>query len=168
MAWNGIKEEYTVSVSIAADTLPIAEVNDMANIKLPDIFSTPKAVKDLQEYLGDFLDDVKSNLNIRLHPYRDYAAVHLNMYIGGSYPMEDRGFSFYLPFSILYEWDVPHFGDFVFSMWNAYVMALIDKDDLTTVVELRDPQPVEGEVTVEGDHGQLYIEKKRERMEDEE
>lgn len=130
MAWKGIDYDYKVSVSMATDYISLDNFNDMANFRIPNIVCNDKAVKDLQEYLGDFLDDIKANLNIRIHPTRDYISVFLTMCDGPDVYM-DKGFSFQLPMGVIDKWDIPRFGNYIFGMWNAYVMAFVDEDKPT-------------------------------------
>lgn len=136
MAWKGIDYDYKVSVSMATDYISLDNFNDMANFRIPNIVCNDKAVKDLQEYLGDFLDDIKANLNIRIHPTRDYISVYMTMCDGPDVYM-DKGFSFQLPMGVIDKWDVPHFGNYIFEMWNAYVMAFVD-EDIELIVQTRD------------------------------
>lgn len=129
-----------VSVRIAADSFPIGK--SMEGFKIPHIFNSEKAREDLQEYLGDFLSDIGGDLSIRLYPFNDRMTVYLTM-IDGDYKIKmDQGFTLDLPFSVIDDWDVPHFGNYIFGMWNAYVMAFVDDDDGTT------PWPYEGEYII--------------------
>lgn len=137
MLYKGIDYDYKVSVSMATDYISLDNFNDMANFRIPSIVSTDKAVKDLQEYLGDFLDDIKANLNIRIHPTRDYISVFLTMCDGPDVYM-DKGFSFQLPMGVIDKWDVPRFGNYIFGMWNAYMMAFVGVDKVT------EPWPYDG------------------------
>lgn len=115
-----------VSIRIAADSFPVGK--SMDDLKIPHIFNSEKAREDLQEYLGDFLSDIGGDLSIRLYPFKDRMTVYLTM-IKGDYMVDlDRGFSFDLPFSVIDKWDVPRFGNYIFDMWNAYVMAFADDD----------------------------------------
>lgn len=141
MAWKGIDYDYKVSVSMATDYISLNNFDDMANFRIPSIVKNDKAVKDLQEYLGDFLDDIKANLNIRIHPTRDYISVYLTMCDGPDVYM-DKGFSFQLPMGVIDKWEVPQFGDYIFEMWNAYVMAFVDDDKPTK------PWPYNGEYII--------------------
>ena len=124
-----------VTIRIAADSFPIGK--SMEDFELPHIFNSEKAREDLQEYLGDFLSDIGGDLSIRLYPFKNRMTVYLTM-IEGDYKIKmDHGFSFDLPFSVIDKWDVPHFRNYIFGMWNAYVMALVD-DDLELIVHKRD------------------------------
>lgn len=129
-----------VSIRIATDSFPIGKPMD--GFKLPHIFNTEHSREDLQEYLGDFLSDIGGDLAIRLYPFKDRMTVYLTM-IEGDYKIKtDQGFSFDLPFSVIDKWDVPRFGNYIFGMWNAYVMAFVDDSKPTK------PWPYNGEYII--------------------
>ena len=129
-----------VSIRIAADSFPVG--THMKDFKIPHIFDTEHSREDLQEYLGDFLSDIGGDLSIRLYPFKERMTVYLTM-IDGDYTIKmNQGFSFDLPFSVIDDWEVPRFGDYIFNMWNAYVMAFVDDDKPTR------PWPYGGEYII--------------------
>lgn len=118
-----------VTIRIAADSFPIGK--SMDDFQIPHIFNSEKAREDLQEYLGDFLSDIGGDLSIRLYPFNDRMTVYLTM-LDGDYRIKmDQGFSFDLPFNVIDKWDVPRFGNYIFGMWNAYIMAFVDDNKPT-------------------------------------
>ena len=128
-----------VTIRIAADSFPIGK--SMGDFKIPHIFNSEKAREDLQEYLGDFLFDIGGDISIRLYPFKDRMTVYLTMIEDHTIKM-DRGFTLDLPFSVIDKWDVPHFGNYIFGMWNAYAMAFVDDDKPTK------PWPYNGEYII--------------------
>lgn len=124
-----------VTISIASDSFPIGK--SMDDFKIPHIFNTEHSREDLQEYLGDFLSDIGGVISIRLYPFKEKAGIYLYLHNGQYTIKMDQGFSLELPFSVIDKWDVPRFGNYIFDMWNAYVMAFVD-DDIKLIVHERD------------------------------
>lgn len=87
---------------------------ELADQDIPEVIAQ---MWDLGEYVDEFLKDIDCKMTCNIM----FDARHgneINIYVWRS---SHHGFAFDLSFDELRQYDIPHLGDAIFHMWNAYV-----------------------------------------------
>lgn len=115
---NSIKVEDASMHKVLTDALKTSYIADARMV--PAILDD---IPDLQEYLLEFLHDVKAccTVNIRYDYSRGDSITFYISRLNADGFTDCRGFTFELSFEDLKDYDIPSLGNAVFHMWNAYM-----------------------------------------------
>lgn len=115
---NLIRADNAAMYKVITDVLKASYIADARFV--PDILDD---IPDLHEYLLEFIHEVKACCTINIHyDYKrgDSIAIYISRLDADGFT-DCRGFMFELSFEDLKDYDIPHLGDAIFHMWNAYV-----------------------------------------------